>query len=196
MTCKFVNLFIFIDLPPSSHLMWGQHNTSFSSILPYRLSICNPLLSLAFHPSFCGLPPYLFSSCFLWPILKSIIWLQVYNLGTGKGVSVKELVGVFERVTNAKVPIKYVERRNGDITAMWADASLARRELGWTTKHSVEEMCMYQPPLHNWPRRPFWSWGMPDRCSTISISGDIPSLTLSLRSVPHWLRTVTINHGE
>lgn len=70
-------------------------------------------------------------------------------------MSVKELVGVFERVTNAKVPIKYVERRNGDITAMWADASLARRELGWTTKHSVEEMCMYQPPLYNRPRRPF-----------------------------------------
>lgn len=53
----------------------------------------------------------------------------------------KELVGVFERVTNTKIPVKYVARRLGDITAMWADATLAKEELGWTTKRSVEEMC-------------------------------------------------------
>lgn len=67
----------------------------------------------------------------------------MYNLGTGKGVSVKELVDVFEKVTNTKIPVKYVARRLGDITAMWADATLAKDELGWTTKRSVEEMCMY-----------------------------------------------------
>ncbi|CAH0401324.1 unnamed protein product [Chilo suppressalis] len=75
------------------------------------------------------------------------IRLKVYNLGTGKGVSVKELVNVFERVTNTKIPLKYVERRLGDITAMWADASLAKEELGWTTRYSVEEMCT-----------DFWRW--------------------------------------
>ncbi|CAH0724332.1 unnamed protein product, partial [Brenthis ino] len=73
--------------------------------------------------------------------------LKVFNLGTGRGVSVKELVGVFERVTNTKIPLKYVARRLGDITAMWADATLAKEELGWTTKRSVEEMCT-----------DFWRW--------------------------------------
>ncbi|CAG9795671.1 unnamed protein product [Diatraea saccharalis] len=75
------------------------------------------------------------------------IRLKVYNLGTGKGVSVKELVNVFEKVTNTKIPLKYVERRLGDITAMWADATLAKEELGWTTRYSVEEMCT-----------DFWRW--------------------------------------
>lgn len=73
--------------------------------------------------------------------------LKVYNLGTGRGVSVKELVDVFERVTNTKIPLKYVARRLGDITAMWADASLAKQELGWSTKLSIEEMCT-----------DFWRW--------------------------------------
>lgn len=65
----------------------------------------------------------------------------MYNLGTGKGVSVKELVNVFESVTGTKIPLKYVERRLGDITAMWADASLAKEELGWSTRYTIEEMC-------------------------------------------------------
>ncbi|XP_041984862.1 UDP-glucose 4-epimerase-like isoform X2 [Aricia agestis] len=73
--------------------------------------------------------------------------LKVYNLGTGRGVSVKELVDVFQRVTNTNIPIKYVERRLGDITAMWADATLAKEELGWTAQHTIEEMCT-----------DFWRW--------------------------------------
>ncbi|KAI5636071.1 GDP-mannose 4,6 dehydratase domain-containing protein [Phthorimaea operculella] len=75
------------------------------------------------------------------------IGLKVYNLGTGKGVSVKQLVDVFERVTNTKIPLKYVDRRLGDITAMWADATLAKEELGWTTRFGIEEMCT-----------DFWRW--------------------------------------
>lgn len=64
-------------------------------------------------------------------------------MGTGRGVSVKELVDVFEKVTGTKIPLKYVARRLGDITAMWADATLAKEELGWSTKLTVEEMCKY-----------------------------------------------------
>ncbi|XP_038211340.1 UDP-glucose 4-epimerase-like [Zerene cesonia] len=78
---------------------------------------------------------------------SSHIRLKVYNLGTGRGVSVKELVDVFERVTQTKVPVKYVSRRLGDITAMWADATLAKTELGWTSARSIEEMCS-----------DFWRW--------------------------------------
>ncbi|XP_049877163.1 UDP-glucose 4-epimerase-like [Pectinophora gossypiella] len=75
------------------------------------------------------------------------IGLKVYNLGTGKGVSVKELVDIFESVTGTKIPLKYVDRRLGDITALWADASLAKEELGWSTRYSIEEMCT-----------DFWRW--------------------------------------
>ncbi|CAG5048812.1 unnamed protein product [Parnassius apollo] len=75
------------------------------------------------------------------------VGLKVYNLGTGRGVSVKQIVDVFERVTNTKIPLKYVSRRLGDITAMWADATLAKEELDWTTKYTLEEMCT-----------DFWRW--------------------------------------
>ncbi|KAJ8717795.1 hypothetical protein PYW07_005725 [Mythimna separata] len=90
--------------------------------------------------------------------------LKVYNLGTGRGVSVKELVEVFEKVTGTKIPLKYVARRLGDITAMWADATLAKEELGWSTKLSVEEMCT-----------DFWRWqtmnpdGYPKKCKKTSV---------------------------
>ncbi|GBP22664.1 UDP-glucose 4-epimerase [Eumeta japonica] len=80
-------------------------------------------------------------------ISEKHIGLKVYNLGTGRGVSVKELVTVFERVTGAKVPLKYEARRHGDITAMWADPTLAKEELGWTSQYTVEEMCT-----------DFWRW--------------------------------------
>lgn len=78
--------------------------------------------------------------------------MQVFNLGTGRGVSVKELVDVFERVTSTKIPLKYVERRLGDITAMWADATLAKTELGWSTKYTIEKMCKYSllATTHSW----------------------------------------------
>ncbi|XP_047514080.1 UDP-glucose 4-epimerase-like [Pieris napi] len=80
-------------------------------------------------------------------LCTSHLGLKIYNLGTGRGVSVKELVDVFERVTGTKVPTKYVARRLGDITAMWADATLANTELGWTTTRSIEQMCT-----------DFWRW--------------------------------------
>ncbi|XP_073953882.1 UDP-glucose 4-epimerase-like isoform X2 [Choristoneura fumiferana] len=75
------------------------------------------------------------------------VGLKVYNLGTGRGVSVKELVEVFEKVTSTKIPLQYEARRLGDITAMWADATLAKNELHWVTKHTIEEMCT-----------DFWRW--------------------------------------
>lgn len=66
---------------------------------------------------------------------------QVYNLGTGQGISVLQLVKTFERVTGSAVPYKIVERRKGDISMMYANADLAEKELGWKAKHSLEEMC-------------------------------------------------------
>ena len=65
----------------------------------------------------------------------------VYNLGTGHGVSVLELVHAFEKASGVKVPYQIDPRRPGDIATCYADASKAARELGWTAKRGVDEMC-------------------------------------------------------
>ena len=56
---------------------------------------------------------------------------EVFNLGTGKGTSVKEMVETFEEITGKKLNYKYTGRRAGDIVQVWADTSLANDELGW-----------------------------------------------------------------
>ena len=67
--------------------------------------------------------------------------VHVYNLGTGKGTSVLELVKAFEEANDIEVPYEIVDRRPGDIAACYADASKAKRELGWTAKRDVIAMC-------------------------------------------------------
>lgn len=67
--------------------------------------------------------------------------LNVYNLGSGKGVSVYELVTTFEKVNNVKVNYKFVERRAGDLPEYYADPSKALKELGWKTEKTLEDIC-------------------------------------------------------
>lgn len=67
--------------------------------------------------------------------------VHVYNLGTGTGTSVLELVHAFEQATGVKVPYAIQARREGDIDACWADCSKANRELGWTALYGIERMC-------------------------------------------------------
>lgn len=64
-----------------------------------------------------------------------------YNLGSGEGVSVLELVKTFERVNGVAVPYKLVDRRAGDVATCFADASLALKELNWKTEKTIEDMC-------------------------------------------------------
>ncbi len=64
-----------------------------------------------------------------------------YNLGTGIGYSVLEIVDAFERASERKIPYEIVDRRPGDIAACWADPSLAKQELGWVAKRGLDEMC-------------------------------------------------------
>jgi UDP-glucose 4-epimerase len=64
---------------------------------------------------------------------------EIYNLGTGKGVSVFEAIESFERVSGKKLNYKVVGRRPGDIEKIWADPSLANRELGWKTISTLDE---------------------------------------------------------
>jgi UDP-glucose 4-epimerase len=63
------------------------------------------------------------------------------NLGTGKGVSVKEMADTFAKVNNLSLPYKFVDRRPGDVPEYYADTTLAQQALGWQAKLSVERMC-------------------------------------------------------
>ena len=64
---------------------------------------------------------------------------EVFNLGTGKGSSVLEVIKSFEKVSNLKLNYKIVGRRDGDITSAYADTSRANHELGWKTEFSLED---------------------------------------------------------
>ena len=65
----------------------------------------------------------------------------VYNLGTGQGHSVLEVVSAYEQQSGKPVPYEIVERRAGDVAANWADVEKAGVELGWKTTRDLDEMC-------------------------------------------------------
>ncbi|KAA0803117.1 UDP-glucose 4-epimerase GalE [Bacillus sp. JAS102] len=68
--------------------------------------------------------------------------IEAYNLGTGKGYSVLEMVKAFEKVSGKKIPYKVIGRRPGDVAICFADVSKAKRELGWEAEYGLEEMCI------------------------------------------------------
>ena len=67
--------------------------------------------------------------------------VEAYNLGTGRGYSVLELVSAFERVTGVKIPYTIVDRRPGDVAVCYADPTKAKEELGWVATRGIEDMC-------------------------------------------------------
>lgn len=67
--------------------------------------------------------------------------LFIYNLGTGKGYSVLDVVKAFEKASGITVPYKIGPRRDGDIATCYSDPSKAYRELGWKAQRDIEEMC-------------------------------------------------------
>lgn len=73
--------------------------------------------------------------------------LLVYNLGTGSGSTVLELIKTFEEVNNVSIPYKIAPRRPGDAATCFADPSRAEKELGWKTERGLKEMC-----------RDAWNW--------------------------------------
>lgn len=64
---------------------------------------------------------------------------EIFNVGTGRPVSVQELVDAFEKVNDLKLNYKVAPRRPGDVVAIWADTKLANEELGWKAERSIEE---------------------------------------------------------
>lgn len=67
--------------------------------------------------------------------------LDVYNLGTGKGYSVLDVVQTFERVTDQKIPYSITDRRPGDVASLYANPSKAKEKLGWVAERNLEDMC-------------------------------------------------------
>ncbi|MDE6743453.1 MAG: UDP-glucose 4-epimerase GalE [Lachnospiraceae bacterium] len=67
--------------------------------------------------------------------------LCIYNLGTGQGYSVLDVVKNFEEASGVKIPYEILPRRAGDIAANYADASKALRELGWKAEYTLKDMC-------------------------------------------------------
>ena len=78
--------------------------------------------------------------------IKAIEWvlknngIDAFNLGTGNGYSVLELVNAFKKYNNIDVPYKIVGRREGDIASCYADVSYAKEKLGWESKYGIEDM--------------------------------------------------------
>ncbi len=72
---------------------------------------------------------------------------HVFNLGTGRGASVLEVIAAMREATGHRLPYEALDRRPGDVPELWADPARARQELGWSASRSLAEMC-----------RDAWSW--------------------------------------
>ncbi len=73
--------------------------------------------------------------------LKTNPGLVTYNLGTGNGCSVLDIIKAFEKASDIKIPYKVAPRREGDAAKCYSDASLAKEELGWVAERDIEIMC-------------------------------------------------------
>lgn len=75
---------------------------------------------------------------------------EIFNLGAGKGYSVREVIQSFEKTSGTKLPYRIVARRSGDVPQMYASTDKANQELGWKTRRSLDEMTA---SAWNWERR-------------------------------------------
>jgi len=73
--------------------------------------------------------------------------LKIYNLGTGQGYSVMQVLKTFEKINNVKIPYQVKARRPGDIAACYANPQKALKELGWKAEYNLEDMCR---DSYNW----------------------------------------------
>ena len=74
--------------------------------------------------------------------LNSNKGINVFNLGTGRGFSVLEVINTFEKVTGKHVPKQIIKKREGDVSSCYADPSKANTFLDWETKLDLKEMCL------------------------------------------------------
>jgi UDP-glucose 4-epimerase len=69
--------------------------------------------------------------------------VYIYNVGTGIGYSVLEVVNTFQKINSVKIPLKFVERRKGDSVEIFANCKKIKEELGWKPKYTLEDMCRH-----------------------------------------------------
>eukprot|EP00246_Nothoceros_aenigmaticus_P011149 TRINITY_DN2925_c0_g2_i1.p1 TRINITY_DN2925_c0_g2~~TRINITY_DN2925_c0_g2_i1.p1 ORF type:complete len:393 (-),score=54.37 TRINITY_DN2925_c0_g2_i1:427-1605(-) len=86
---------------------------------------------------------------------SSYFGCDVYNLGTGRGTSVLEMVTAFEKASGVRIPIRMSNRRAGDIDEVFAATSKAEKELGWKAQFDIEDMCRDQ---WNWVSKNPWGY--------------------------------------
>jgi len=77
----------------------------------------------------------------------NLVGVKIYNLGTGSGTSVLEMIKAFEEASGRKVPYEIVGRRAGDVSSAYAACKLAEKELGWKASRGLVDMC-----------RDMWTW--------------------------------------
>ena len=73
--------------------------------------------------------------------VKNHCGCEVFNLGTGTGYSVLDMVNAFQKVNNVPVPYKIVDRRPGDLATCYADPAKSAEVLGWKAERNLEDMC-------------------------------------------------------
>jgi len=80
-------------------------------------------------------------------LLREHVRCQAYNLGTGRGYSVLEMIQAMQKACGHDIPHELVARRPGDVASMYTDPSFAERELGWRASRTLDDMC-----------RDLWRW--------------------------------------
>ena len=93
---------------------------------------------------------------------KSLDNVEIFNLGTGNGVSVLELINTFEAATGVKVPHKIVGRREGDIEKVWANPERANKVLGWKATETLADTLASA-----------WKWQRKDCANAVSCNRNI-----------------------
>ena len=137
-----------------SGLIGEKPNGIPNNLMPYIVRVANkelPILSVFGNdydtPDGTGVRDYIhvvdLAKGHIKALEKSVNFkgIEYYNLGTGTGYSVLDLVNTFEKVTNVEVPYKIVDRRPGDIAACYADPTKAYKELGFKAEYGIEDMC-------------------------------------------------------
>jgi len=113
------------------------------------------------------------------------IGCAIYNLGTGRGTSVLEMVAAFEKASGKKIPLRFTDRRPGDCSEVYAATEKAEKELGWTAKLGIEEMCRDQ-----------WNWASKNpygyQAAAAASSNGLSKATQNGTTVDHNLTL----HGE
>jgi UDP-glucose 4-epimerase len=91
--------------------------------------------------------------------LSLLAGCEAYNLGTGRGTSVLEIVKAFEKASGKKIPLIFGARRPGDAEILFSVTAKAERELNWKAKYGIDEMCRDQ---WNWASKNPYGYGSRD----------------------------------